>query len=86
MLDGGVGAHFLGLVFREEFAHNAAAEERGVVDALALGSGGVRAGRSLGSFLGRGLGSGCLGFDIGEGGQNQEDDDSVDDGEDDTID
>ena len=61
MLDGGVGAHFLGLVFREEFAHNAA-EERGLVDALALGSGSIGTDKVLGSFLGRGLGG--LGFDI----------------------
>ena len=51
LLDGGVGA-IIGLVFREEFAHNAAAEERGVVDALALGSGGVRAGRVCSSLEG----------------------------------
>ena len=83
LLDGGVGTHFLGVVFREEFACNAA-EERRVVDALALGSGGIRAYRGLGSLLGR-----SLGLDIrlvGKGGQNQEDNDSVDDGEDDTID
>ena len=84
MLDGSIGAHLLSVVFGEEFARNAVAEDSGVVDTLALGSWCIGAYRGLGSLLGR-----SLGFDIrlvGEGGQNQEDNDSVDDGEDDTID
>ena len=90
MLDGSIGAHLLSLVFGEEFTRNAVAEDSRVVDTLALGSWCIRAHRGLGSLFGRSVSSGgCLGFDIrlvGEGGQNQEDNDSVDDGEDDTID
>ena len=84
LLDGSIGAHLLSLVFGEEFTRNAVAEDSRVVDTLALGSWCIRAYRGLGSLLGR-----SLGLDIrlvGKGGQNQEDNDSVDDSEDDTID
>ena len=90
LLDGSIWAYLLSLVFGEEFTHNAVAEDSGVVDTLALGSWCIRAYRGLGSLFGRSVSSGgCLGFNIhlvGEGGQNQEDNDSVDDSEDDTID
>ena len=90
MLDGSIGAHLLSLVFGEEFTRNAVAEDGRVVDTLALGSWCIRAYRGLGSLLGRSVSSGGgFGFNIrlvGEGGQNQEDNDSVDDSEDDTID
>lgn len=90
LLDGGVGTNLLSIVFGEEFTRNAVAEDSGIIDTLALGFWCIRAYRSLGSLLGRSLSfSGCLGFNIrlvGEGGQNQEDNDSVDDGEDDTVD
>lgn len=79
MLDGGVGTNLLSIVFGEEFTCNTVAEDSGVVDTLALGSWCIGAYRGLGSFLGRSV-------SVGEGGQNQEDNDSVDDSEDDTID